>query len=122
MGQLIYGAWRRRIDVDDRTLAHLRIALRTRMKRGASFQLTWAPGGTANHREFSILIHPGTPLEFRFDDHQEEAVNRFWLRALLRPTLSQDMIVTAEPAPITGVRHAATAAAPSTSGPIDVLL
>ncbi|WKK72371.1 hypothetical protein Q0F99_05205 [Rathayibacter oskolensis] len=74
MGQLIYGAWRWRIDFDDRTLHHLRIALERRVKAGASFQLTWTPRGPAEHHPNSIMIHPGTPLQYRFDERDESAL------------------------------------------------
>ncbi|WKK70490.1 hypothetical protein Q0F99_11500 [Rathayibacter oskolensis] len=71
MGQLIYGAWRWRIDFDDRTLHHLRLALERRRKNGASFQLTWTQRGRAEHHPNSIMIHPGTPLEYHFDERDE---------------------------------------------------
>ncbi|WP_181136373.1 hypothetical protein [Rathayibacter sp. AY1F3] len=38
---LIFGAWRRRIEFEDRTLAHVRIAVRARMEQGQPFRLTW---------------------------------------------------------------------------------
>ncbi|QHC67898.1 hypothetical protein GSU68_15890 [Rathayibacter sp. VKM Ac-2759] len=97
MGQLIYGAWRWRIDFDDRTLHHLRIALERRVKAGASFQLTWTPRGPAEHHPNSIMIHPGTPLQYRFDERERSGMNPRWLSALLRPVLNQDMVVTHEP-------------------------
>lgn len=100
MGQLIYGAWRWRIDFDDRTLHHLRLALERRMRAGRSFQLTWTPRGRAEHHPHSIMIHPGTPLEYRFDSPETSGTNPRWLHALLRPVLEEDMVVTAEPVPV----------------------
>ncbi|QHC65664.1 hypothetical protein GSU68_03095 [Rathayibacter sp. VKM Ac-2759] len=97
MGQLIYGAWRWRIDFDDRTLHHLRLALERRRKNGASFQLTWTQRGRAEHHPNSIMIHPGTPLEYHFDERETSGMNPLWLRALLRPVLNQDMVVIPEP-------------------------
>ncbi|SMH42889.1 hypothetical protein SAMN06295885_2087 [Rathayibacter oskolensis] len=100
MGQLIYGAWRWRIDFDDRTLHHLRIALERRVRIGASFRLTWAHRGPAEHHPNAITIHPGTPLEYHFDERETSGSNPLWLRALLRPIANQDMVVTREPAAV----------------------
>lgn len=97
MGELIFGAWRRRIVFDDRTLSHLRVALRTRMGRGASFQLTWTSPQGGGTRSQAILVHPGSTLEYRFDGEQPDALNRQWLSELLGPTLSRDMVLTIEP-------------------------
>ncbi|KQQ03592.1 hypothetical protein ASG06_08840 [Rathayibacter sp. Leaf185] len=94
---MIFGAWRRRIVFDDRTLTHLRVALRTRMERGASFRLTWSTAGDGGYRSQAILVHPGSVLEYRFDGHHADLLNRAWLRELLGPTLSRDMVLTAEP-------------------------
>jgi hypothetical protein len=99
MGVLVYGAWRRRIEFDDRTLTHLRIALRTRMERGASFQLTWRTPQGDGFASHAILVHPGSVLEYRFDGRRLDTLNRAWLRELLEPTLERDMALTGEPAP-----------------------
>ncbi|WP_268893221.1 hypothetical protein [Rathayibacter sp. VKM Ac-2803] len=42
-------------------------------------------------------MHPGSVLEYRFDGHQRALLNRVWLRELLGPTLSRDMVLSVEP-------------------------
>ncbi|TCL79394.1 MULTISPECIES: hypothetical protein [unclassified Rathayibacter] len=119
MGQLIYGAWRWRIDFDDRTLHHLRIALERRMLIGAPFRLTWAQRGRAEHHPNAITIHPSSPLEYHFDQRETSGMNRLWLRSLLHPIANQDMVVTREPDPRLPARRNATetaAAAIATTG------
>ena len=97
MGVSIFGPWRHRIVFDDRTLTHLWIALRTRMERGASFRLTWRMPRGGGMESQAILVHPGSLVEYRFDGHHLDPLNRAWLRELLAPTLSRDMILTIEP-------------------------
>lgn len=97
MGELIFGAWRRRIVFDDRTLTHLRVALRTRMERGASFRLKWRTPHAGGFRSQAVLVHPGMLLEYRFDGGGPDTLNRVWLRELLEPTLNRDMVLTIEP-------------------------
>jgi len=67
------------------------------MNRGTSFPLTWAPDESGGRHAGSVMIHPGTPLEYRFDGPSATDTNARWLQALLRPTLQQAMIVTLEP-------------------------
>ncbi|MWV51472.1 hypothetical protein GRS96_19590 (plasmid) [Rathayibacter sp. VKM Ac-2803] len=97
MGVLIFGAWRRRIEFDDRTLSHVQTAIRTRMTLGAPFRLAWRTRQEAEYRSYAILVHPNTPLEYRFDDPQLVVLNRLWLRELLSPALGRDMVVIDEP-------------------------
>ncbi|MBO0983538.1 hypothetical protein [Rathayibacter sp. SD072] len=97
MGVLIFGAWRRRIEFDDRTLSHIRIAIRTRMSRGAPFRVTWRTSQEAEFRSHAILVQPGSLLEYRFDDPQLVVLNRLWLRELLSPAIGRDMVVIDEP-------------------------
>lgn len=97
MGQLICGAWRRRIDFDDRTLAHLRWALRAKMTEGKPFTLTWTQKTSNETKSGSIAIHPGTALEFRFRTPRSHLANQRWIRELLRPNPANTMTVCIEP-------------------------
>ncbi|KQQ20971.1 hypothetical protein ASF48_10480 [Rathayibacter sp. Leaf299] len=97
MGALIFGAWRRRIEFDDRTLSHVRTAVGMRMSRGVPFRLTWRTLHEAEYRSHAILVQPAALLEYRFDDSRLVVLNRLWLRELLRPGLGRDMVVTDEP-------------------------
>lgn len=99
MGERIFGPWRRRIVFDDRTLTHVRIALRTRMKRGASFRLTWRLWHEGGFLSQGVLVHPGSLIDYRFDGPHLGAVNRICLRQLLAPTLGRDMVLSIEPEP-----------------------
>ncbi|PPH95260.1 hypothetical protein C5C95_16695 [Rathayibacter sp. AY1B7] len=104
MGVLIFGAWRRRIEFEDRTLAHGRIAVRARMEQGQPFRLTWRTLQESEPRSYAILVQPNVVLEYRFDHPRLHAVNRLWLRELLTPASGRDMVVAAEPeqAPLLG--------------------
>ena len=41
MGKLIYNSSTREIEIDDRTLAHLRVAILNKLRRSESFAMTW---------------------------------------------------------------------------------
>ena len=44
MGKLIYNSSNREIEIEDRTLAHLRIAIINKLRRSESFAATWEHG------------------------------------------------------------------------------
>jgi hypothetical protein len=67
MGRLKYDGTSDPIQVDDATLAHLKIVIGTKLRRQESFMLSWVPrDGGIDHR-MSAWIHPAIPLQFGFD-------------------------------------------------------
>ncbi|PRA80784.1 hypothetical protein [Microbacterium sp. MYb66] len=67
MGTLEYNSARPPIDVDDQTLAHLKIVIGTKLRRHESFMMTWLSDGKPSGR-LTIWMHPSIPLIFAFDD------------------------------------------------------
>lgn len=70
MGTLEYNSARPPIDVDDETLAHIKIVIGTKLRRGESFMMTWLTDETAGAGRITIWMHPSIPLVMEFDDHQ----------------------------------------------------
>ncbi len=58
MGTLEYNSSRPPIEVDDATLAHLKIVIGTKLRRHESFMMTWLP---------TIWMHPAIALILAFD-------------------------------------------------------
>lgn len=97
MGRLIYGPSRVSADMDDRTLAHLRIVFMTKLRRGESFMfethLHDGVGGTT-----SLWISPQIPLVFHFYGSRQPSINRLWLEALINSSFGPSgLIIVPEP-------------------------
>lgn len=70
MGTLFYAD--QAIDMDDRTLAHLKVAVVTKLRRGESFTLAWRHEGTGQPGRSAIWLQPSIPLRFVFDTPDPE--------------------------------------------------
>ncbi|WP_345802900.1 ATP-dependent DNA ligase [Microbacterium sp. AZCO] len=81
MGRFIYDTNANAVDIDDRTLAHVRIAIMTKLRRGEAFMFDVHVGKGSGHRSF--WIHPSIPLQFRFFTTQRHRINRAWIELLI---------------------------------------
>lgn len=82
MGTLYYAD--HALEIDDRTLAHLKVALITKLRRGESFTLSWAhPEGQRAGRS-TIWMHESIPLRFEFDEIEAAPLQREWIEQILR--------------------------------------
>jgi hypothetical protein len=82
MGSLHYGG-DDAIHVEDRALAHLKIAIATKLRRNESFTLSWKhPDGEDNGRS-TIWLHPSIPLRFTFDEPEAPQLNLKWIEQLM---------------------------------------
>ena len=67
MGKLEYNSSHPAIEIDDDTLAHVKILIATKLRRQESFMMTWLPVGAGPDKRATIWIHPAIPLQFGFD-------------------------------------------------------
>ncbi len=67
MGTIEYNSSRPPIEVDDETLAYLKIVIGTKLRRHESFMMTWLPDKNSSGR-LTIWMHPSIPLVFAFDE------------------------------------------------------
>jgi hypothetical protein len=97
MGKLIYGRGGV-IDVEDRLLAHLKMAIVAKLRRDEKFTLSWVhENGTGRS---TIWVHPAIPLHFKFDGSRQPVLNRAWIDALLVSANSTGGLqLVAEPPP-----------------------
>lgn len=82
MAQLIYGETA--YDFDERTLAHLKIAITTKLRLREAFLLSWVVPSQNGSGRTSLWISADVPLTFRFRDAQPPQLSRVWLEALAR--------------------------------------
>lgn len=64
MGAIYYGSSTTPIQLDDRILAHLRVVVTTKLRRGESFLLSWEQSDGERSTHSSIWLHPSIPLRF----------------------------------------------------------
>ena len=83
MGKLIYGSPGQEIEFDDRLLAHLKIAITTKLRRDEKFLLSWPHGVEEGGGRSSLWIHPAIPLRFTFNGGKAPKLNRAWVEELL---------------------------------------
>lgn len=83
MGQFIYGNPSVTVDFDDRVLAHLKVVILSKVRRGESFTFSWEYKAAAGSGHSSIWIHPTIPLQFNFLGSREPTLNRKWVEQLV---------------------------------------
>ncbi|MCR2813829.1 hypothetical protein NQ166_12560 [Microbacterium sp. zg.Y1090] len=82
MGIMYYGGESTPITIDDRALAHLKVVIATKLRRGESFTVSWRhPEGDPEGRS-TIWVHPSIPLRFVFDDPEPAVLSREWIEEL----------------------------------------
>jgi len=81
MGKFIYGSGATSVDVDDRALAHIRLALTTKLRRGESCMFDLELGAGLGRKTF--WVHPGVPLQFHFFGSRIPRINRAWVEELI---------------------------------------
>ncbi len=98
MGCIIYGSGiERRLDVDDRTLAHVKAVVVMKLRRNESFLLSWQ-WQSQQGRRISLWMHPAIPLQFELDTLEPIELNRAWLEELMVSTNSRgDLDIGMEP-------------------------
>ena len=81
MGRFLYGATATSVELDDRTLAHLRIVVMNKLRRGEPFMFDTKMGEGEGRRSF--WLHPAVPLQFHFSGGRAPRLNRAWLDDLM---------------------------------------
>lgn len=82
MGKFIYGTPSIAVDFDDRVLAHLKVVILSKVRRGESFTFSWEYTAASGFGHSSIWIHPTIPLQFDFSGSREPQLNRAWVEQL----------------------------------------
>ncbi|ANJ25622.1 hypothetical protein [Agromyces aureus] len=83
MGRLIYNSSPRELEIDDRTLAHLRVAILNKLRRSESFSMSWDHGVANGSGRTTLWVHESIPLQFVFSGNRPAKLNRLWIEQLL---------------------------------------
>ncbi len=93
MGTLYYGSPETAIEIEDRTLAHLKIVITTKLRRDESFTVSWKHPESQPEGRSTIWLHPSIPLRFVFDDPEQPPLSRKWIDDLAHSSHSSGGIV-----------------------------
>lgn len=106
MGTLTYDV-DHKLDIDDRTLAHLQIVIGTKLRRGESFNFTWIKDPSAGSGRTTIWLDPSISLTYDFLGSKQPLINRAWTEILMHAANSTTgLAILPEP---TGAPQATTA-------------
>lgn len=96
MGTLYYGDSGTPIGIDDRALAHLKVAIVTKLRRGESFTVSWLHGDDQPRGRSTLWLHHSIPLRFVFDDAESPELSREWVQELIRSANSMGGVLLVE--------------------------
>ncbi|MDQ2690145.1 MAG: ATP-dependent DNA ligase [Chloroflexota bacterium] len=97
MGRFIYDATTNSVEIDDRLLAHLRIVVMNKLRRGESFMFDIDIGDGSGRRSF--WLNPSVPLQFHFYGSRQPQINRAWVEELLQVASGPNgLFIVPEPA------------------------
>lgn len=82
MGTIYYGGSATPVHIEDRALAHLKVVIATKLRRGESFTLSWKHPDDEERGRSTIWLHPSIALRFVFDEPDAPELSREWLEAL----------------------------------------
>lgn len=83
MGKFTYGSPSITAEFDDRVLAHLKVVIASKLRRGESFLFSWEHAGESGAGYSSVWLHPAIPLRFEFSASEVPDLNRSWLEAMM---------------------------------------
>lgn len=81
VGKFIYES-NVKVDIEDRTLAHLQLVIGTKLRRGEAFHFAWREDPSTGNGRTTVWIHPGSSLVYKYFGSQKPTLNRAWVDAL----------------------------------------
>ena len=98
MAKLFYGTTVEPITVDDRMLAHVKVVVATKLRRGESFTLSWRHRDDEERGRSTLWLHPAIPLRFVFDEPEPALLSRAWVEELANSANSSGgLLIVPEP-------------------------
>ncbi|WP_306455236.1 DUF7882 family protein [Leucobacter celer] len=108
MGHLVYAA-SVEYPVEDRALAHLKVAIGMKLRRQESFFLSWTNPVERGSGRVSLWLSPSIPLIFRFSGSRAPELNETWIEVLgeLSHTPRGLILITEKEAEAYAAQHSA---------------
>ncbi|MFH8249582.1 hypothetical protein ACH3VR_04350 [Microbacterium sp. B2969] len=83
MGTLYYGSNPAPIQMCDRLLAHLKVVVSTKLRRGEAFTVTWVHSDLQPSGRTTIWVQSAIPLRFVFDSDEPAQIDVRTLETLV---------------------------------------
>ena len=83
MGFLYYGNNSYAVEMDDRPLTHLKIALLSLLRAGKCIAFTFDRSAEPGSGRETLWISPSTEIRFRFRGGRPPRINEPWVRAII---------------------------------------
>lgn len=88
-----------KVELEDRTLTHVQLAITAKLRRGEPFAFTWREDASTGGGRTTVWIHAATSLIFKYLGSRSPVINRAWVDALAFTANSPSgMYVVPEPA------------------------
>ena len=84
MGTIYYGGSATPLHIEDRALAHLKVVIATKLRRGESFTVSWRHPDDEPRGRTTIWLHPSIAMRFVFDEPEPPEIDRRWLEELAK--------------------------------------
>jgi hypothetical protein len=98
LGFLVHGDGKR-FEFDDRVLAHVQVAVGTKLRRRESFFLSWELDADQGSGRTSLWVSGSTPLQFLYRHTPSAVMNMAWLEAMVSSSHGpQGLVISAEDA------------------------
>jgi hypothetical protein len=83
VGQLIYGTTGTVVEIEDRVLAHLKVVIIMKLRRGEGFAFSWDEPVANGSGRNTAWMHPAVSMQFKFYGTRQPAMNKLWLEELM---------------------------------------
>lgn len=83
MGFLYYGTNSYAIEMDDRPLAHLKVAMLSLLRAGKCMAFTFDRSAELGNGRETLWISPSTEIRFRFLGGRPPRINEPWVRSII---------------------------------------
>lgn len=81
MGRFIYEGGPK-VELEDRTLTHVQLAITAKLRRGEPFTFTWREDASTGGGRTTVWIHAASSMVFKYFGSRAPAINRAWVEAL----------------------------------------
>jgi hypothetical protein len=88
VGYIYYGSSEYQVEVDDRALAHLKIAILSMLRSGHSVAFSFENSAAIGGGRETLWINPTSDLRFLFHGSRPPRVNEAWVKAILETAKS----------------------------------
>ncbi len=83
MGFLYYGSGDYSVEIDDRALAHVKVAMLSLLRAGHSFAFSHPRPATQGGGRETLWVSPSVELRFRFRGSRPPRISADWLRLII---------------------------------------